>query len=476
MRYVEEFQLAVLLLVASAVLAAPPAASQQTFNLPPVAVASADDKEIASERLIKDWQDQLDATGRLHIEWSTSSPVNRIHKGVCLYEVSHNLKINPSEEYTITMDPRVQVVHMGPKFSAFIEIVEPSTVSTWTGRFIFRDLDIESKSEFGSCIKTTYAHAQMTLPRFEDCTFRAKGYCIDLDNVGYCITPTFRNIKTAGGGALRLKGRKSGNAGARYWASSQAEIRNWHHNGGNRVGPAFDLCGVGGLVMENIIDEQHRQLHPLLIEQGWTGPISLRIDTPKFPNVIRNYWCEAVKGKAPGCWVYEFRATDISSVGKENTIDAYSLGYHGNWPEEHTMRVVGGSGEAIRPDGGTNNGAQTQSIIVRIHNAWQPSGEGIVTHGKAAVQFFRPMYQGDTKLNILRERFYVEGVQRISTHHKPSTPDGPSHQVGMDKENEIEFYPAINADLNWVTPEPQPEPDPTPPGPDDGSGTATGDR
>lgn len=383
--------------------------------------------------LVDEYQKQLDETGSIHFKFN---PDTVDGKGISIIEIDRPLTINPSDRYRVTADARVRVRFTGEANRALFEVVPPRTNSTWTGRFEFYDLMADcSSAENQSFIRATYPRCQMSYPTFRNLRIKASGYAIDFDELDYSVLPMFSDLETAGGGALRFRGRRGGNDGSRYWATSQMHVEDWRHQGGNRIGPAFDLMGTGGLVMVDIIDEQSKQLHPKLVEAGWTGPISLRLEQPKFPALIRNYWCEAVKGKAPGCWVFEFRAEDTGAVGKSNTVDAYSIGYHGSWTDgPHTLRVIGGSGTA------DEKAARTQSIILRIFDAWKPSGEKVATHGKAAVQYYRPLYQGAERLEGLRERFYVEGVQQISTHHKPSTPDGPSHQVGFNENNDVEFY------------------------------------
>lgn len=404
--------------------------------------------EVAPLDLVDEYQKQLDETGSIHFKFD---PEKVNGKGLSVIELDRPLTINPSDRYRITSDNRVLVSFKGPPNRAMFEVVPPRTNSTWTGRFEFYDILAECRSgENQSFIRATYPRCQMSYPTFRNLRIKASGYAIDFDELDYSVLPMFSDLETAGGGALRFRGRRGGGDGSRYWSTSQMHVENWRHQGGDRIGPAFDLMGTGGLVMVNIIDEQSKQLHPKLVEAGWTGPISLRLEQPKFPALIRNYWCEAVKGKAPDCWVFEFRAEDVGAVGKSNTVDVYSLGYHGNWQDgPHTLRVIGGSSSA------DEKAARTHSIIVRIYDAWKPSGEKVATHGKAAVQYFRPLYQGAEKLEGLRERFYVEGVQQISTNHKPSTPDGPSHQIGFDRDNDVEFYEPATFDFD-AAPEPEP--------------------
>lgn len=398
---------------------------------------------VVEQTLAENWQEQLDTTGSLHIDEPGT------------YILDAPLHVNPSDRYEIIGSVRAFVKYRGPAGTAWLEIDKARTQSPWTGRLTVKDMNVEAKGEFRSVVKSTYWKLQWNNITFENCDFSAGGYCFDFDNVSYGIVPTFRDIKTGGGGALRY--RSSGRGSDAFHATSQMEITGWHHNGGNRIGPAFDLRGIGGLVATNIIDEQRPTVHPDIHGQ-YEFPISFRLESWYAPVKIDGYWLEPwgdMSKLAPGCWAMEVRIKDdnFRGDGKHNICEFNNLQLGGSNAVQPKFRVVGG------------DAAKSHGCVVFIKNAWYPKADVFQCYGKSRLVFEQPTMRSRDVVD-LKNKFIVRSPIVFDTHKLPHI-DGDSFGKNINEP----YYEATDPIIPEIPPIVNPSAPPDEP--DDGNTPGT---
>lgn len=220
----------------------------------------------------------------------------------------------------------------------------------------------------------------------EHCSFTSIGaYAIDIDESEYTVTPHFENMRTFGSGAMRLRSDTGGAEG--YWFSSLMEIKNWVHEGSNRVGPAFDLRGTRGLKLMNIWDKGDPSLLTAL-RGNLECPVSLRWNCVGFPSTIHNYQVtyDTDFTNAAGCYLHEIRTDSGYSDGKHEHLNIYGMTCHdynidngvphfkiigGNQTAQHGLVVTFDACEDLDGDMFLLGG----KLLVRCRNIWYNPGE-----------------------------------------------------------------------------------------------------
>jgi len=214
---------------------------------------------------------------------------------------------------------------------------------------------------------------------FDNCRFEALGaYCIDMTVMPYVVIPTFRNMRTAGSGALRWRARTGG--ADSYHTTSQTPITGWYHDGDNRVGPAFDLRGTSGLRMRSVIDTGSPSLLASL-RGFYEGPLSFRIDSCRTPGVIQNYTIDYIDewSEAANCWLHEFRTESGTGPGLQEHFELINV----------TLRDANSATTPVRIMGGPDS---KHSLVVDITSCQDPSGADFQVGGKCWVRIKQPWY------------------------------------------------------------------------------------
>lgn len=213
--------------------------------------------------------------------------------------------------------------------------------------------------------------------------FSAVGaYCIDINDVAYSVVPVFRNCRTSGSGALRL--RASG--GADYWhATSQMSIKGWTHTGANRVGPAWNFRGTSGLIMQNCLDKGSMGLLPAL-NGSWEGPLTILIQTPRTPASIMNLmtdWDDTDDDDAVNCYIGELRTDNSTGTGQHEYVDLV------NATMSHA--AVDSSVKPWRVMG--SDVSNHHCIVVNFLHCESPSLDNILMGGRCSVWVTAPWYK-----------------------------------------------------------------------------------
>lgn len=236
--------------------------------------------------------------------------------------------------------------------------------------------------------------------------FTATGaYCIDLNEINYSIVPVFRNCRTSGSGALRLRA----NGGADYWhATSQMSIKGWTHDGSDRVGPAWNFRGTSGLIMQNCLDKGSMGLLSAM-NNSWEGPLTLLIQTPRTPAQIINLvteWDDANDDDAVNCYIGELRTDNSTGTGQHEYVDVVNATL--------THPAVDSAVKAWRVMGSDVN--NHHCIVVNFEHCEDVNTGNILIGGRCSVWVTAPWYKpgessdGDT-IETAVNTIYPEAFQ-----------------------------------------------------------------
>lgn len=275
----------------------------------------------------------------------------------------------------------------GAEDSTMFSFVKDTGVTVYnSAKMLFQHVEAVSETNgvsfFRSRNKNRPNHLTM-----ENCTLTTIGaYAIDIDDAEFTVTPHFENMRTFGSGAARLRSDRGGVEG--YWFTSLMEIKNWIHDGSNRVGPAFDLLGCRGLKLLNIWDKGDPSLLTAL-RGNWAAPVSLRWNTFGFPCSIQNYIVEYDTDftNAAGCYLHEFRTDSSYAVGKHEMINITAMTMHDynidtgvahvrfmggdSDPADHGLLVTFDACEDLDGDKMLAGG----KVLVRARNTWYNPGQ-----------------------------------------------------------------------------------------------------
>lgn len=273
----------------------------------------------------------------------------------------------------------------GAENSAMFQFIKDTLVTYSSSKMLFSHVNAVSEvngvSIFRSRDKNRPHHLTM-----EQCTFTTIGaYAVDIDDAEYTVTPHFENMRTYGSGALRMRSDTGGVEG--YWFSSLMEVKNWIHDGSDRVGPAFDLRGTRGLKLMNIQDKGDPSLLTAL-RGNMACPVSLRWNCVGFPSTIHNYLVDydADFTNASGCYLHEIRTDSGYAVGKHEHLNVYGMTCH-NYDIDSGVkhfRIVGGHEGAQHPLVVTFDACEdldgdqfllAGKLLVRCRNIWYNPGE-----------------------------------------------------------------------------------------------------
>lgn len=326
-----------------------------------------------------------------------------------------------------------------------------SGVSYNQGQVEFRNVNAYSDKSGSSIFQVGAIDVACHWLTFDGCNFTAKhAYCIDMNRISYSVVPVFRNMRTAGGGALRLK---ADTGGADLWhATSQFVVDTWHHVGSERVGPAWDFRGISGARIYRLNDSGSPGLMSSL--QGvYNGPVCIRINacrTPLYLDVLKcsydNDWASA-----PGCWLHEFRSDSPTSVGKH---DYYNL-------RDITLvdsNITGGV-KPVRFMGGDDSiGNNTKGVVVDLVDCESPDATNMYFGGLLWVRFQRPFFNaGEDSLRTGNETeldtYFPDGLSQVdaiqANTDRPPRPDTslPLYEVGESLYDNYSTTPADFEDL-----------------------------
>lgn len=266
----------------------------------------------------------------------------------------------------------------------------------------------------------------------EDCTLTTIGaYAVDIPDAEFTVTPHFENMRTFGSGAARLRGRTGGSEG--YWFTSLMEVKNWIHEGSNRVGPAFDLRGCRGLKLTNIWDKGD----PSLISElrgNWAAPVSLRMNTPGFPCTIENYVVEYDQDftNAAGCYLHEFRTDSKYSVGKNEQVNISGMTMHDYNIDSSVAHVRFMGGDAT---------TSSHGLLVTLDACEDLDGDKMLAGGKVLVRARNTWYNPGQSAKATAMQSFVESMDSgtwstpimTATDRPPrSTITTPLYESGQD--------------------------------------------
>lgn len=274
----------------------------------------------------------------------------------------------------------------GAEDSTMFSFVKDTGITYNTDKMLFEHVEAVSEVNGVSFFRVR-APERPNLLTMSNCTLTSIGaYPIDLDGCEYTIQMRFENMRTFGSGAARLRATKGGAEG--YWLVSLMEIKNWIHEGSNRVGPAFDLLGCRGTRLFNILDRGDPSLLTAL-RGNFACPVSLRWNAYGFACGIQNYNVEYDTDftNAPGCYLHEFRTNNGYAVGKHETIHVTGMTMHNYDIDEGVahVRIMGGNdnpsshGLVVTLDACEDlDGAKFLcggKMLLRVRNAWYNPGE-----------------------------------------------------------------------------------------------------
>lgn len=307
---------------------------------------------------------------------------------------------------SITIDGSRRVIFEANSFvwtgSASRSLFEYDAAVVNSKPVMFRDVEATSEIEGSSIFRTVDDYAQPHFLVFESCSFSATGaYCIDLNRLGYTITPAFRNMVTSGSGALRLRAATDGVDPGH--ATSQLVIDGWTHTGSNRVGPSWNLFGASGLVMDACIDNGNMELNAALVSGGWTGPLAILINSPRTPNVIRNLvidWDDINDDNALGCYIGEIRTDNGAGTGQHEYVELFN--------PTLTHQAIDAAVKPWRIMGSDTNTAH--SLVARIVCAESPSVSHFLIGGRGALWIDKPFYKPGEESTGYALKTLVDGI------------------------------------------------------------------
>lgn len=300
--------------------------------------------------------------------------------------ISSSIVCEGKEEFWLKGLPTSSLSWTGADDSAMFSYVKDTGVASYLNKKLFFDHVTATSTASGTSIFRAYEQ-QPNYLTMHNCTFTTTGaYAIDIDQCPFTITPSFENMRTYGSGAIRMRAWTQ--SGEVYWFCSLIEIKNWLHEGSNRVGPAFDFLGVRGLKLRNIYDKGDPSLLAAL-RGNWECPVSLRMNSPGHPSDIENYIVEYDTDftNAAGCWLHEFRADSGYSVGQHEQINIRGMTMHDYNIDSGVPHVkfFGGTGTAaahglfVTLDACEDlDGDQMLAggkVLVRARNIWYNPGE-----------------------------------------------------------------------------------------------------
>lgn len=266
---------------------------------------------------------------------------------------------------------------------------------------VFDNVDVVSNVDGSPIMKPNDNTDKFHNMTFVGCDWTSLGaYCWDFNGLDYTVLPTWQNIITRGSGALRLRG----SGGSDYWhCTSEMTIRGWTHIGANRWGPAFNLRGCSGLIMENVSDTGSLALHSTLRTAGWTGPLSILVQALRTPNHWTNFhvdYDEVNDDDAPNCYIGEIRTDLDTGTGQQEVLNLINP----------TMRHAA-IDSAVKPwrfMGSDDSSAH--SMLIRIVDADSPTTDDFLLGGKCALWFERPHYKNGEGTDLSTLKTYVETI------------------------------------------------------------------
>lgn len=279
---------------------------------------------------------------------------------------------------------------------------------------------------------------------FDTCDFTSVGaYAIDLNIINYTIVPSFRNMITRGAGALRCRA----SAGADYWhATSQTVMRGWTHFGENRVGPAWNLRGCSGLKAQALTDRGSMGLISSM-NNSWTGPISLLIQSPRTPNYIDIVveWDDANDDDAVNCYIGEIRTDNTSGTGKQNYVELTATMTHA---------AVDASVKPWRFMGG--DATNEHSLVVNLVDCKSPNTGTFLAGGKVSFWATRPWWEPgeetdastlESAATAIHPNAYQDAIE-TSTTKLPSNDSGTATTyIGSAQETNYTAEPGQYEDI-----------------------------
>lgn len=327
--------------------------------------------------------------------------------------------------------PKATVVYTGPSTDAMF-LFDKTVINV--AKTLFRDLTAISNTAGAPVFKTFEEYDFPYFLTMERCEFTAsETYCIDINQISYVIVPSFKDMKTHGGGAVRFKASKGG--AVPYHATSQHHMERWVHNGSNRVGPAFDLRGTSGLRMYDTVDKGSTDLLPAL-RGVYNGPISFRIDAPRTPGFCMNYTCEYDEGdtwaNASGCWLHEIRTDNASGIGKHE----YFRWINGTLRDSNIDEGV----EPMRLMGGGT--VTTDGLVVDIEDCEDVAATDFRFGGRLWPRAIRPWYNpgmesvaaaAEAAFNQYTGGSFIDPIFTSTTKVPgPTSAAGPTYEAGFE--------------------------------------------
>lgn len=289
----------------------------------------------------------------------------------------------------------------GTTGSKMFEFVKDTGVTDYnTEKILFSHVEAVSEVDGVSFIRVR-DHERPNALTMENCTLTTIGaYAIDFDDCEFTVTCHFENMRTYGSGAARLRSDTGGVEG--YWFSSLMEIKNWVHEGSNRVGPAFDFLGCRGLKLLNIWDKGDPSLLTAL-RGNWAAPVSLRMNAPSFPCNIENYIVEYDTDftNAPGCYLHEFRTDSSYAVGKTEMVNVVGMTMHDYNIDTGVahVRFMGG-----------NASSTSHGLLVTLDACEDLDGDKMLAGGKVLVRAKNIWYNPGESAKATSMQAFVEAM------------------------------------------------------------------
>lgn len=268
--------------------------------------------------------------------------------------------------------------------------------------------------------------------------FSAVGaYCIDLNDLNYSIVPVFRNCRTSGSGALRLRG----SGGAEYWhATSQMTIKGWTHTGYDRVGPAWNFRGTSGLIMQNCVDKGSMGLISSM-NNSWEGPLTILIQTPRTPAQIINLkteWDDVNDDDAVNCYIGELRTDNSDGTGQQEYVDLV------NATLSHAAVDASVAEWRIMGSDVTNH----HCIVVNLVHCESPSTSNVLIGGRCSVWVSAPWYKPGESATGDSLQTVVEAIYPDAFQDRIELADG---KLPSADETAATTYSGSSNEANYVT-------------------------
>lgn len=339
------------------------------------------------------------------------------------------------EQQDIDCHPNANIVYTGASGTGCFEF-EQGTDNT--KRIRFNGVNITCNTNGSSCFKVQSYNDVLHWLHMQDCNFVSpQAYCIDYPLTPYCITPVFRRMRTAGGGAIRWKARAGG--GDPYHSVSACLFDGWHHTGYDRVGPAWNFRGMSGFRGRHFTDAGVPDLLPALAAENWEGPVTFRMDSCRTRGRIEWFQIKYTSGwtNAPNCWHYDIRTQSGTGTGKQEYWQAVA------WDRCDALYDSSMSPWTIM--GGPTS--TDHGMIVDLTDMYRPQADDFVLGGRLWVRCIRPWYDPgeealfsalETKLNAVSASSCSDPFLTNVDRAPANTEDGGQLISGGDLENDYE--------------------------------------